>query len=79
MPHEYISDLLEEIQTFVFQRRIRIKDLLGWAVGGQKWTACICYSYPFETPGKKHDKLGSRDQHHVIKDFGPSPIDHQQI
>lgn len=26
MPHEYISDLLEEIQTFVFQRRIRIKD-----------------------------------------------------
>ena len=31
MPHEYISDLLEEIQTFVFQRRIRIKD---W--GGQR-------------------------------------------
>ena len=32
MPHEYISDLLEEIQTFVFQRRIRIKD---WG-GGQR-------------------------------------------
>ena len=29
MPHEYISDLLEEIQTFVFQRRIRIKDWGG--------------------------------------------------
>jgi hypothetical protein len=35
MPHEHISDLLEEIQTFVFQRRIRIKDWGGPKISTQ--------------------------------------------
>lgn len=26
MPRDYIAELLEEIKTFVFQRRIRIKE-----------------------------------------------------